>query len=224
MPINDWPRGERPREKLLTYGAAALSNAELLALFIQTGIRGSSAVDVARMALDQAQGLRGLLDLGPDRLSAISGIGPARSALLKGAVELATRYLEERIHRSDALTSPVHTSRFLRARLRSRPHEVFACLFLDSRHRVICFEEMFRGTIDGASVYPREVVKRALELNAAALIAAHNHPSGVAEPSELDHAITQKLHDALELVEVRLLDHVVIGDGEIVSFSERGWL
>ena len=224
MSINDWPREERPREKLLTYGAGALSNAELLALFIQTGTRGSSAVDVARMALDQAQGLRGLLDLGPDRLSTISGIGPARSALLKGAVELATRYLEERIHRSDALTSPVHTSRFLCARLRSRPHEVFACLFLDNRHRVISFEEMFRGTIDGASVHPREVAKRALELNAAALIAAHNHPSGVAEPSLSDRAITDKLRDALALVDVRLLDHFVIGDGEVVSFAERGWL
>ena len=224
MSITDWPREERPREKLLTYGAGALSNAELLALFIQTGTRGSSAVDVARTALDQAQGLRGLLDLGADRLATISGIGPARSALLKGAIELATRYLEERIRRHDALTCPAHTSRYLCARLRSRPHEVFACLFLDNRHRVICFEEMFRGTIDGASVHPREVAKRALELNAAALIAAHNHPSGVAEPSRSDRVITRKLHDALALVDVRLLDHFVIGDGEVVSFAERGWL
>ena len=177
MSIADWPRDERPREKLLARGPAVLSDAELLALFIQTGTRGASALDIARTALDQAEGLRGLLDLDPARLATISGIGPARSALLKGAIELATRYLEERVRRSDALTSPGHTSRFLCARLRSRPHEVFACLFLDNRHRVICFEEMFRGTIDGASVHPREVAKRALELNAAALIAAHNHPN-----------------------------------------------
>ncbi len=224
MSIADWPREERPREKLLARGPGVLSNAELLALFIHTGTRGSSAVDLARMALDQTQGLRGLLDLDPDRLATISGIGPARSALLKAAVELATRYLEERIRRSDALTSPAHTSQFLCARLRSRPHEVFACLFLDNRHRVISFEEMFRGTIDGASVHPREVAKRALELNAAALIAAHNHPSGVAEPSRSDRAITSRLRDALALVDVRLLDHFVIGDGEVVSFAERGWL
>ncbi len=224
MPITDWPREERPREKLLTHGPGALSNAELLALFIQTGTRGASAVDVARTALEQTQGLRGLLDLGPDRLSTLSGIGPARSALLKGALELATRYFEERIRRIDAFTNPDHTSRFLCARLRSRPHEVFACLFLDNRHRTICFEEMFRGTIHGASVHPREVAKRALELNAAALIAAHNHPSGVAEPSLTDHEITHKLRDALALVDVRLLDHFVIGDGEVVSFVERGWL
>ena len=224
MSIADWPRDERPREKLLARGPAVLSDAELLALFIQNGTRGSSAVDVARTALDRTEGLRGLLDLDPARLATISGIGPARSALLKAAIELATRYLEERVRRSDAFTSPDHTSRFLCARLRSRPHEVFACLFLDNRHRVISFEEMFRGTIDGASVHPREVAKRALELNAAALIAAHNHPSGVAEPSRSDRAITSRLRDALALVDVRLLDHFVIGDGEVVSFAERGWL
>ena len=224
MSIADWPRDERPREKLLARGPAVLSDAELLALFIQNGTRGSSAVDLARTALDRTQGLRGLLDLDSARLATIAGIGPARTALLKAAIELATRYLEERVRRSDALTSPAHTSRFLCARLRSRPYEVFACLFLDNRHRVIHFEEMFRGTIDGASVHPREVVKRALELNAAALIAAHNHPSGVAEPSRSDRAITSKLHDALALVDVRLVDHFVIGDGEVVSFAERGLL
>ena len=224
MSIADWPREERPREKLLARGPAVLSDAELLALFIQNGTRGSSAVDLARTALDRTQGLRGLLNLDSARLATIAGIGPARTALLKAAIELATRYLEERVRRADALTSPAHTSRFLCARLRSRPYEVFACLFLDNRHRVIHFEEMFRGTIDGASVHPREVVKRALELNAAALIAAHNHPSGVAEPSGSDRAITSKLHDALALVDVRLVDHFVIGDGEVVSFAERGLL
>ena len=224
MSIADWPRDERPREKLLARGPTVLSDAELLALFIQNGTRGASAVDLARSALDHTQGLRGLLDLDPARLATIAGIGPARTALLKAAIELATRYLEERVRRSDALESPDHTSRFLCARLRSRPHEVFACLFLDNRHRVMHFEEMFRGTIDGASVHPREVVKRALELNAAAIIAAHNHPSGVAEPSQSDRSITSKLRDALALVDVRLVDHFVIGDGEVVSFAERGLL
>ena len=224
MSIADWPREERPREKLFARGPGTLSDAELLALFIQTGTRGRSAVDVARMALGEAGGLRELLDLGPERLATISGIGPARSALLTGAVELATRYLEERIRRSDALSSPSHTSQYLCARLRSRPHEVFACLFLDNQHRVISFEELFRGTIDHASVYPREVAKRALEVNAAALIVAHNHPSGVAEPSRTDRAITRRLREAMALVDVRLLDHFVIGEGEVVSFAERGWL
>ena len=224
MSIADWPRGERPREKLFARGPGALSDAELLALFIQTGTRGRSAVDVARMALGEARGLRGLLDLGPERLATISGIGPARSALLTAAVELATRYLEEHIRRSDPLTSPSHTSQYLCARLRSRPHEVFACLFLDNQNRVISFEEMFRGTIDHANVYPREVAKRALEVNAAAVIVAHNHPSGVAEPSRTDRAITRRLRDAMALVDVRLLDHFVIGEGEVVSFAERGWL
>ncbi len=224
MSIADWPRDERPREKLLARGPAVLSDAELLALFIQNGTRGSSAVDLARTALDRTQGLRGLLDLDSARLATIAGIGPARTALLKAAIELATRYLEERVRRSDALTSPAHTSRFLCARLRSRPYEVFACLFLDNRHRVIHFEEMFRGTIDGASVHPREVVKRSLEHNAAALIVAHNHPSGVAEPSHADRILTRRLTEAGALVELRLLDHIVVGDGETVSFAERGWL
>ena len=224
MSIADWPRDERPREKLLARGPGALSDAELLALFIQTGTRGRSAVDVARMALGEARGLRGLLDLGPERLATLSGIGPARAALLAAAVELATRYLEERVRRSDPLTSPSHTSQYLCARLRSRPHEVFACLFLDNQNRVISFEEMFRGTIDHANVHPREVAKRALEVNAAAVIVAHNHPSGVAEPSGTDRAITSRLRDAMALVDVRLLDHFVIGEGEVVSFAERGWI
>ena len=224
MSIADWPRDERPREKLFARGPGALSDAELLALFIQTGTRGRSAVDVARMALGETRGLRGLLDLGPERLATLSGIGPARAALLAAAVELATRYLEERVRRSDPLTSPSHTSQYLCARLRSRPHEVFACLFLDNQNRVISFEEMFRGTIDHANVHPREVAKRALEVNAAAVIVAHNHPSGVAEPSGTDRAITSRLRDAMALVDVRLLDHFVIGEGEVVSFAERGWI
>ncbi|WP_025769432.1 RadC family protein [Thioalkalivibrio sp. HK1] len=224
MTISDWPSMERPREKLLAQGPRALSSAELLALFIQTGTRGCSAVDVARNALVHAGGLRALFDLPPDRLADIPGIGPARAALIKAAIEIATRYLEEGLQKREIFSCPEDTCHYLHARLRSRPHEVFACLFMDNRHRMIAYEEMFRGTINGTSVHPREIVKRALELNAAALIVAHNHPSGVAEPSETDRSMTRKLASALALVDLRLLDHIVIGDGDVVSFSQRGLL
>ncbi|MBF2759960.1 MAG: DNA repair protein RadC [Ectothiorhodospiraceae bacterium AqS1] len=224
MTISDWPTTERPREKLLAQGPSALSNAELLALFIQTGTRGRSALDVARNALALTGGLRALFDLPPDRLAEIAGIGPARAALIKGAIEIATRYLEEDLKEREIFNSPEDTCLYLHARLRSRPHEVFACLFMDNRHRMIAYEEMFRGTINGTSVHPREIVKRALELNAAALIVAHNHPSGVAEPSETDRGMTRKLAASLALVDLRLLDHIVVGDGDVVSFSQRGLL
>lgn len=224
MTISDWPSMERPREKLLAQGPSALSNAELLALFIGTGTRGCSAVDVARNALAHAGGLRVLFDLPPDRLADIAGIGPARAALIKGAIEIATRYLEEGLQKREIFNSPEDTCHYLHARLRSRPHEVFACLFMDNRHRMIAYEEMFRGTINGTSVHPREIVKRALELNAAALIVAHNHPSGVAEPSETDRNMTRKLAASLALVDLRLLDHIVVGDGDVVSFSQQGLL
>ena len=194
MSIADWPRDERPREKLLARGPAALSDAELLALFIQTGTRGSSALDVARTALDHAHGLRGLLDLDPARLATLPGIGPARSALNQGRdrarhpLSRSAGPAQRRPHQPRPYQPVPARPAALAGRTR-----VFACLFLDNRHRVIHFEEMFRGTIDGASVHPREVAKRALELNAAALIAAHNHPSGVAEPSPSDRAITNRL-------------------------------
>jgi DNA repair protein RadC len=224
MSIRHWPLSERPREKLMQRGADSLSDAELLAIFLGTGRRGGTAVDLARELLTQSEGLRALLDASNARLRSLPGLGPARQALLRAALELGRRYLAEELGREMALTRPEDAGRFLMARLRHYPHEVFGCLFLDNKHRVLAFEEMFRGTIDGAAVYPREVVRQCLEHNAAALILAHNHPSGVAEPSEADRSITRRLADALSLVDVRVLDHLVIGDGGWVSLAERGWV
>jgi DNA repair protein RadC len=224
MAISDWPADERPREKLLQRGADALSDAELLAIFLRTGARGRTAVDLGRDLLVDSGGLRGLLDMPITRLRQRPGLGDARLAQLLGALELGRRYLAAELVREQALTRPEDAGRFLLAKLRRYPHEVFACLFLDNKHRLLAFEEMFRGTIDGAAVYPREVVRRSLEHNAAALILAHNHPSGVAEPSEADRSITRRLVEALGLVDIRVLDHLVIGDGHWVSLAERGWL
>ncbi|MQM39417.1 hypothetical protein KBTX_03443 [wastewater metagenome] len=224
MAITDWPVAERPREKLLARGAGALSDAELLAIFLRTGRQGRTAVDVAREMLSAFDGLRGLMEADQARFAAHPGMGPAKFAQLQAVLEMARRHLHERLVRGDALTSPDDTRLFLTARLRHQPAEVFAALFLDNRHRVIAFEELFRGTIDAAQVHPREVVRRALAHNAAAVIVAHNHPSGVAEPSRADEQITRRLRDALALVDVRVLDHVVVGDGEVVSFAERGLL
>jgi DNA repair protein RadC len=224
MAITDWPLAERPREKLLTLGPQSLSDAELLAIFLRTGVKGLTAVDLARQLLTEFGSLRALLEADLDRFSARSGLGPAKFAQLQAVLEMGRRHLWERLQRGEALASPDDTRQFLLARLRHYPHEVFACLLLDNRHRVIAFEEMFRGTIDAASVYPREVVKLALARNAAALIIAHNHPSGVAEPSHADEMLTRRLKDALALVDIRLLDHFVLGDGEAVSFAERGLL
>ena len=224
MAIRDWPASERPREKLLQRGAGALSDAELLAIFLRTGRRGLSAVDLARQLLDACGGLRPLLASTPAALDHHPGLGPAKYAQLQAAIEMARRHLDEELVRGDALTSPVLTRRYLQARLRDHEHEIFACLFLDNRHRVIACEELFRGTIDGASVYPREVVKAALHHNAAAVILAHNHPSGVAEPSRADERITERLRAALALVDIRVLDHIIVGDGTPVSLAERGLL
>jgi DNA repair protein RadC len=224
MAISDWPADERPREKLLQRGPAALSDAELLAIFLRTGIPGKTAVDLARELLDEFGNLRTLLQTDQHSFCRAKGLGTAKFVQLQATLEMGRRHLDERLRRSDALTNPQDTRRFLSARLRDYPHEVFACLFLDNRHRVIHFEELFVGTIDGASVYPREVVKRALHHNAAAVILAHNHPSGIAEPSQADRRITQRLKDALGLVDIRLLDHFVVGDGELTSFAETGLL
>ncbi len=224
MAITDWPDAERPREKLLNRGAGALSDAELLAIFLRTGVRGRSAVDLARDILQHFDGLRGLLNADQTAFCAIAGLGPAKFSQLQAVVELARRHLAEALQRGDVLCDPATTRRYLSARLRDYPHEVFGCLFLDTRHRVIAFEELFRGTINGASVHPREVIRRALVHNAAAVILAHNHPSGVAEPSDADRQLTRRLQAALELIDVRVLDHIVIGDGESVAFAERGWL
>ena len=221
MAITDWPADERPREKLLLRGPGALTDAELLAIFLRTGVAGKTAVDLARELLESYGGLRDLLSADRKSFCAGAGLGEAKYALLQAVLEMGRRHLYEIVERGDVLTSPEATRGYLISRLRDIPYEVFACLFLDNRHRVIAYEELFRGTIDGASVHPREVVKRALHHNAAAVILAHNHPSGVAEPSQADERITQRLKDALALVDIRVLDHMVIGD-EVVSFAERG--
>lgn len=224
MSIKDWPDDERPREKLLQRGASALSDAELLAIFLRVGVPGRSAVDLARDMLKQHGGLRQLLELSQAGFCATPGLGPAKFVQLQAVLELARRHLEDTLQRGDALQGAADTRRYLMARMRHHPHEVFACLFLDNKHRVIIYEELFYGTIDSSAVHPRQVVKRALHHNAAAVIAAHNHPSGVAEPSRADEAITLRLRDALSTVDIRLLDHVVVGDGQTVSLAERGML
>jgi DNA repair protein RadC len=220
MSIRDWPDGERPREKLLARGAHALSDAELLAVFLGSGRRGQTAVDLGRTLLAGAGGLKSLLETPTHR----PGIGTVAWCRLLGALELGRRYLDAELRSGETLSDPAASARYLKSRLGGYPYEVFGCLFLDNRHRVIAFEELFRGTIDGASVHPREVVRRCLSHNAAAVILAHNHPSGVAEPSAADRAITLRLRDAMELIDVRLLDHFVIGDGHPTSLAQRGWI
>ncbi len=223
MAITDWPAQERPREKLLLKGAAALSDAELLAIFLRTGISGITAVDLARQLLDSFGGLRPLLEASEGQFCERNGLGPAKYSQLQAVLEMAKRHLFESLQRGDALCSVQQTRDYLRAQLQNSPQEVFACLFLDNRNRVISFDKLFFGTIDSASVYPREVVRLALKKNAAAVIFSHNHPSGVAEPSQADEQITQRLKEALALLDIRVLDHFVVGD-EIVSFAERGLL
>ncbi len=222
MAITDWPKEERPREKLLQRGASSLSDAELLAIFLRTGVPGKTAVDLARDLLSRFGSLRALLNADLKQFCEGPGLGAAKFAQLQATVEMARRHFSEILQRGDVLENPQQTRDFLISRLRDYSFEVFSCLYLDNRHRVIQFEELFRGTIHGASVYPREVVKKALRHNAAAVIFAHNHPSGVAEPSEADRNITRQLTEALALVDVRVLDHVVVGDGVSVSFAERG--
>ena len=224
MSIDAWPRRERPRERLLDGGPVALSDAELLAVLVGTGAAGLTALDLARELLTRFGSLRGLLQAPRAEACKVRGFGPARWARLQAAAEIVRRNLREALDRPDALTSPAATREFLRARLRDLPYELFCCLLLDNRNRVICFDELFRGTIDGASVHPREVVKLALGHNAAAVILAHNHPSGVAEPSQADEIITCRLRDALGLVDIRVLDHIVVGEADCVSFAERGLL
>jgi len=223
MPITDWPDEDRPREKLLQRGAAALTDAELLAIFLRVGVKGKTAVDLARDLLQEYGSLRALLEADFERFQRSNGLGAAKYASLQAVLEMARRHLQEELRRNDALTSPDLTRRFLSSTLRAYPYEVFACLLLDNQHRVIRFEELFRGTIDGASVYPREVVRVALDHNAAAVIFAHNHPSGIAEPSDADKFLTQRLKQALGLLDIRVLDHFIIGDGErTFSFAEHG--
>ncbi len=222
--IRDWPAAERPREKLLSRGPGALSDAELLAIFLGSGLRGQDAVSTARQLLATHGPLRALLELGPRGLARLPGLGPARACALAAALELGHRHLSADLERGEAMGDPAAAGRYFAQRLRGRPHEVFAVLFLDTRHRALAFEELFSGTLDGAEVHPREVVRRALAHNAAAVIVGHNHPSGNREPSAADRAVTARLKQALALVDLRLLDHFVIADGPPVSLAARGWL
>ena len=224
MTIRDWPAGERPREKLLISGPQSLSDAELLAVLFGSGCRGASAVDQGRALLQRYRSLRELLVTEQAQCLAAPGLGGRRYGILQAALELSRRHYREALQAGPALEAPQAARNFLQAQLRDRPYEVFCCLHLDNRHRLIAFDELFRGTIDGASVHPREVVKQALSRNAAAVILAHNHPSGVAEPSHADELITARLRDALALVDIRVLDHLVVGDTRCVSFAERGLL
>lgn len=223
MSIRDWPAAERPREKLLQRGASSLSDAELLAVFLRTGVAGMSAVDLARHLLKQFGGLRHLLEADQATFQREVGLGPAKYTQLQAVMEIGRRHLEQAIVRDSVLQSPSAVRRYLKATLRHEQSEVFGCLFLDTKHRPLGFEVLFRGSIDSASVYPREVIKRALANNAAALILCHNHPSGVSEPSHADLVLTRRLKTALELVDVRVLDHLIVGDGEPLSMVEHGW-
>ena len=224
MAIRDWPADERPREKLLARGAAALSDAELLAIFLRTGTTGTSAVELARQLIRQFGGLGRLMAADLKTFSAAKGLGPAKYTQLQAVLELSRRHLGEQLIRENVFTSPDTVIRYVQSTLSGRHQEVFITLFLDSQHRLIAGEELFYGTIDGASVYPREVVKRSLHHNASAVIFAHNHPSGVAEPSRDDQSITRRLKEALGLIDVRVLDHIVVGTGCAVSMAERGLL
>lgn len=224
MRISDWPTNERPREKMLAQGAASLSHAELLAIFLGSGRNGQTAVDLGRDLLNLHGGLKPLLDGPSEMLVRHKGIGPAAACKLLAALELGRRYLGEELKREDVLNNPLACATYLSAKLSAYPYEVFACLFLDGHYRVIAFEELFRGTIDGANVYPREVVRRCLAHNAAAAIFAHNHPSGIMEPSQADCHITQQLKRALALIDVRVVDHYVIGNGKPTSMAQLGWM
>lgn len=224
MHIREWPASERPREKLLERGAGALSDAELLAIFLGSGLRGQDAVGSARALLQTHGSLRNLLDRPAPALARLPGMGPACACRLSAALELAQRHLAAALQRGEALSDPLSVGHYFARRLRGRPHEVFAALFLDTRHRALAFEELFQGTLDSAEVHPREVARRALAHNAAAVIVGHNHPSGDAQPSAADRAVTLRLRQALALVEIRLLDHLVVGDGAPVSLAARGWL
>jgi DNA repair protein RadC len=224
MAITDWPEGERPREKLLQRGAASLSDAELLAIFLRTGVTGKSAVDLARELLHRFGNLTQLFAAGEKEFCEIHGMGQAKYVQLQAVLEMARRALHEEMKTGDALNSPRAVRDYLQLLLRGRLHEVFMAIFLDAQHRVIAAEELFHGTLTQTSVYPREVVKRAMHHNAAALIFAHNHPSGVAEPSQSDQSLTDALKQSLALVDVRVLDHFIVAGAGCLSFAERGLL
>jgi len=222
--ITDWPDNERPREKLLGRGAAALSDAELLAIFLRTGVMGKSAVDLARDLLAHFSSLNGIFAASAQEITGVHGMGRSKFVQLQAIFEMSRRALLEQMHERDVLTSPQAVRQYLNMKIGGQPHEVFMALFLDAQHRVVAVEELFRGTLTQARVYPREVVKRALYHNAAAVIFAHNHPSGEAKPSEADKLLTEALKAGLQLVDIRVLDHFVVAGNKICSFSELGLL
>jgi DNA repair protein RadC len=224
MAITDWPKSERPRERLLALGPQALSDAELLAIFLRVGVKGKSAVDLARDLLGGVGGsLVRLAEMPPKELAKLPGLGPAKAAQLAATLELARRALTEEMKSRDLLSSPGAVRDWLKLKLGGLPHEVFGALWLDAQNRLIGWDELFRGSLTQTSVYPREVVKQALTRNAAAVILAHNHPSGLAEPSSADELLTRNLRESLALVDVRVLDHfIVAGQSSPLSFAERG--
>jgi DNA repair protein RadC len=224
MTIAQWRADDRPREKLISKGPEALSDAELVAILFRTGVRGRSAVDLARDALTECGSLSALLCAGRDVFQLIRGLGDAKYAQVQAVLEMSRRALRETLDRGTALSSPQTVRDYLRLKLQGRAHEVFVAVFLDAQNRVLAIEELFRGTLTQTSVFPREIVKRALHFNAAAIIFAHNHPSGVAEPSRADEALTQTLKHTLALVDVKVLDHFVVGGDAAMSFAERGLL
>jgi len=224
MAITDWPLQERPRERLLALGPASLADAELLAILLRTGVKGKSAVDVARQLLGRFGSVTALFEAGSTGLTETPGLGSAKLAQLRAALELARRALKEELASRDALSSPRAVRDYLRLVLAGREQEVFVILLLDAQHRVIASEELFHGTLTQTSVYPREVVKCALKHNAAAVIFAHNHPSGVAEPSHADEILTRSLKAALALVDIQVLDHFIVAGSRTMSFAERGLL
>jgi DNA repair protein RadC len=224
MSIKDWPSDDRPREKLLQRGADTLSDAELLAVFLRTGTPNKSAVDIGRDLMVRFGSLRQLLDAPPPSVLAQEGIGTAKYALLMASLELGRRHLAQSLSEKELLTNPLMVKNFLRAKLRHQNHEVFAALFLDSQNRLLSFETLFTGTLDSCTVHVREVLKRALSLHSASIIFAHNHPSGHAEPSAADIDITKRLKAALELIDIRVLDHFIVGNCEVVSLAEHGLL
>lgn len=224
MAISDWPAAERPREKLIARGAEALSDAELLAIFLRTGIVGKTAVDLAREMLSTFGSLNALIAADEAAFCAVPGMGPAKYVQLQAVVEMARRALGEKLERGDIFNSPAAVRHYLQLKLRPLPHEVFVALFLDAQNRLIAMEELFRGTLSQTSVFPREIVKRALFHNAAAVLLAHNHPSGVTEASSADRQLTQTLKHTLDLIDVRVLDHFIVGANEVMSFAEHGLL
>ncbi len=222
MAITDWPAEEQPREKLLKHGAQALTDAELLAIFLRVGCAGKSAVDLARELLQHFGSLRTLLHAQLDEFCHAKGMGPAKYTQLQAVVEMARRHLHENLAREITLNSSQAVKQYLTLQLRDKKSEVFSAIFLDSQNQLICYEELSHGTLDSASVYPREVIKKALQVNAGAVIFAHNHPSGIAEPSQADIAITVTLKQALALLDIRTLDHMIVGETQVTSMAERG--